>query len=190
MPTRQKSIMLISGLLAVVTIGGCTKTLEQPASMSDIQVVTTYAPQAAFPKSASYAFLRQRPEQEAGSDEAKVIIRRLRDAIKGELASKGYKQAKGEIDYIVDYLLVAQYSMSILAERSEIQGEEWISVVGVPDDFVQGALVIDVIDTATLKPVWRGLCNANIALDEVSDEEKNQRAGYAVQELLKTFPPK
>ena len=186
----KTSLIVVNCIVAIMIVSGCSTSVEQPASMSAIQVITTYAPQAAFPKSASYAFLRQRPEQEAGSDEAKVIIRRLRDAIKGELASKGYKQAKGEIDYIVDYLLVAQYSMSILAERSEIQGEEWISVVGVPDDFVQGALVIDVIDTATLKPVWRGLCNANIALDEVSDEEKNQRAGYAVQELLKTFPPK
>ena len=186
----KKSVMLICGLLAIVTIGGCTKALEQPASMLDIKIVTTYAPQAAFPASASYAFLRQRPEQEAGSDEAKVIIRRLRDAIKDELASKRYKQAKGEIDYIVDYQLVAQYSMSILAERTEIEGEDWISVIGVPDDFVQGALVIDIIDTATLKPVWRGLCNANIALAEVSDEERNHRARYAVQQLLKTFPLK
>ena len=186
----KKCTMLISGLLAIVIVGGCTKTLEQPESMSDIQVVTTYAPQAVFPASASYAFLRMRPEQENVSDEAKVIVRRLRDAIKDELSSKRYKPAKGEIDYIVDYQLVAQYSVSILAERTQEDGQDWLTVVGVPDDFVQGALVIDVIDTATLKPVWRGLCNANIALADVTDEERNQRARYAVQELLKTFPPK
>ena len=152
--------------------------------------MTTYAPQAAFPASATYAFLRQRPEQEQGPEEAKVIVRRLRDAIKDELATKRYKPAKGEIDYIVDYQLVAQYSVSILAERTQEDGQDWLTVVGVPDDFVQGALVIDVIDTATLKPVWRGLCNANIALADVTDEERNLRAHYAVQELLKTFPPK
>jgi hypothetical protein len=183
-------IMLISCVIGIMCIGGCTKTLEQPVTMSDVQVITTYDPQAAFPKSASYAFLRMRPEQEAGSDAEEVIVRRLRDAIKGELASKRYKPAKGEIDYIVDYQLVAQYSMSVLAERTQQEGQDWLTIVGVPDDFVQGALVIDVIDVATLKPVWRGLCNANIALADVTDEERNQRARYAVQELLKTFPPK
>ncbi|MCD6176180.1 MAG: DUF4136 domain-containing protein [Planctomycetes bacterium] len=52
------------------------------------------------------------------------------------------------------------------------------------------ALVIDIFDAAELKPIWRGLCNMNIALADVSDEERNQRARYAVRELLKTFPPK
>ena len=186
----KKCIMLISVLVAMVSIGGCTKTLEQPVTMSDVQIVTAYEPQAAFPKSASYAFLRKRPEQEEMSAEAKVIIRRLRDAIKDELASKKYKAAKeDQIDYIVDYQLVAQYSISILAERTQVEGQDWMTIVGVPDDFIQGALVIDIFDAAQLKPVWRGLCNVNIALADVSDDEKNKRARYAVQELLKTFPP-
>ena len=186
----KKCIMLIICVVIMVSIGGCTKTLEQPVTMSDVQIVTAYAPQANFPKSASYAFLRRGPEQEDMSNEQKVIIRRLRDAIKDELASKKYKAAKeDQIDYIVDYQLVAQYSVSILAERTQVEGQDWMTIIGVPDDFVQGALVIDIFDAAELKPVWRGLCNVNIALADASVEEKNQRARYAVQELLKTFPP-
>ena len=182
--------MLISCVLVVVFMVGCGKPLEQPSTMSDVVVVTAHAPQASFPKSAHYAFMRQRPEDSDIADEDMEIIRRLRDAIKDDLKSKKYKPGKGEIDYIIDYQIVAQQNMTVLAERSQIQGSEWITVVGVPDDFVQGALVIDVIDAATLKPVWRGLCNANIALDEVDDAEKDLRARYAVQELLKAFPPK
>jgi len=182
--------MLISGLAAMVFIGGCTKTLEQPVTMSDVQIVTAYEPQANFPKSASYAFLRRGPEQEDMSDEQKVIVRRVRDAIKDELASKKYKAAaEDQIDYIVDYQLVAQHSVSILAERTQEDGQDWMTIMGVPDDFIEGALVIDVIDVAHLKLVWRGLCNVNVALADVSDEERNQRVRYAVQELLKTFPP-
>ena len=182
--------MLISGLAAMVLIGGCSKTVEQPVSLSDVQVAAAYAPQAAFPKSASYAFLRKRPEQEEMSDDTKVIVRRLRDAIKAELAAKRYKAAaEDQIDYIIDYHVVAEYSISILAERTQEDGQEWLTVIGMPDDFIEGALVIDVIDVAQLKLVWRGLCNANIALADVSVEEKNQRVRYAVQELLKTFPP-
>jgi hypothetical protein len=186
----KMSLVLISCVVGILVVSGCSKPLEVPVTMLDVQIVTAYEPQASFPNSASYAFLRMRPEQEDVSDEAKVIMRRLRDAIKDELASKKYKPAKGEIDYIIDYQLVAQYSVSLLAERTQEDGQDWMTIVGVPDDFIQGALVIDIIDTATLKPVWRGLCNANIALADVGDEERNQRARYAVQELLKTFPPK
>lgn len=182
--------MFICCVFVVAVISGCSKPLEQPETMSDMQVVTTYNPQAAFPKSAAYTFLRERPEQEDLPEDAQVIVRRLRDAIKDQLKDKKYKSAKDQIDYIVDYEIVAEYSIGVLAERSEIQGEEWITVIGVPSDFIKGALVIDVIDAVKLKPVWRGVCNANIALAEVSEDEKDRRAQYAVQELLKTFPPK
>lgn len=186
----KKNVILIGVLAAIVLMVGCSKTVERPASLSEVQVVTTYAPQAVFAKSASYAFLRERPEQEEMPDDAKVIVRRVRDAIKAELHAKHYKAAKeDQIDYIVDYHIVTQYSVSILAERSQEDGHEWMTIIGVPDDFVQGALVIDIFDATQLKPVWRGLCNANIALDDVSIEEKDQRIRYAVQELLKTFPP-
>ncbi|MHC4553071.1 MAG: DUF4136 domain-containing protein, partial [Planctomycetota bacterium] len=69
-------------------------------------------------------------------------------------------------------------------------GEEWITVVGMPDDFIEGALVVDVIDYTNLRTVWRGVCHVNIALLEVSETEKQQRVQYAVKKLLETFPPK
>ena len=43
------------------------------------------------------------------------------------------------------------------------------------DNFIKGSLVVDVIDVKSLKPVWRGICNANIALAPVSEQEKGTR---------------
>jgi hypothetical protein len=187
----KTQMVLASCIIAAVFVSGCSKPQELPGTMSDIVIRTSYDPQAQFPRSATYAFLRRKPEEQGLSEETRAIVRRVRDAIKKDLASKRYRAGTEEqIDFIVDYQIVAQHSINVIAERSEALGQQWITVVGVPDNFIRGGLVIDVIDTATLKPVWRGLCDVNIALAPVSEEEKQQRARYAVKQLLKTFPPK
>ena len=189
----MKRTLVIANLFLITSfITGCSSSQKPvPATISDIVVSTTYDPEAKFPRMAYYAFLRKRPEREGLPPEATLIVRRIRDSIKHELKSKGYQTYKDhEIDYLVDYQIAMQHNISVLAERSEIAGQEWISIVGIPDDFVQGALVLDVIDVNTLKPVWRGVCNADIVLAPVSEEEKELRVRYVIQQLLKTFPPK
>jgi len=69
-------------------------------------------------------------------------------------------------------------------------GEERIKVVGFADDYMKGALLAEVIDAGRLKPIWRGVCNANVTLNNVAEEEKDERMNYAVKELLRMFPPK
>ncbi len=88
----------------------------------------------------------------------------------------------------MDYHVIAERSIEILAKRTQASGQEWVSVVGIPDEFIKGSLVIDVIDSGTLKPIWRGVCKANSALGEVSEKEKQKRVKYAVQQMLRTFP--
>ena len=50
--------------------------------------------------------------------------------------------------------------------------------------------MLEVSDARTGRTVWSAIWNANIALDEVSDQHKQERIVYAVEQLLKTFPPK
>ena len=63
-------------------------------------------------------------------------------------------------------------------------------MVGFADDYVKGALLVEVIDARKFKPIWRGLCNANVTLNDVAEKEKDERVNYAVKELLRTFPRK
>lgn len=189
MKTQMTFVLL---LVAVMFVIGCSSPeISSPATMTDLKVSTSYDPQAQFPRSATYAFIRQRPENEALTAEAKVIIRRFRDTLQEGLASKRYKiNDITDVKYLVDYQIVAEQNITLIAERSQSKGQEWMTVVGVPDSFIKGALVVDIFDVNQLKPVWRGVCNANVASAPVSEEEKANRAKYAVQELLKTFPPK
>ena len=187
----MKRIYVLFIMVTNIVFSGCSSHQQVlPSTISDIVISTTYDPKAKFPNSATYAFLRKDPEQEGLPPEAESIVKRLREAIQDGLKSKKYKISKdGEIDYLIDYHIVATRNVEILAKRTQLSGQEWLSIVGIPDNFIKGSLVIDAIDVKSLKPVWRGVCNANIALASVSEQDKQTRARYAVRQLLKTFPP-
>ena len=80
--------------------------------------------------------------------------------------------------------------INILVGKSKIEGNEWISALVVPNDYVSGALLVQIIDAKSMEPAGLGVFNAYITLAFVSEQEKQERVGYAVRELLKTFPPK
>lgn len=188
----RHTIVMSTVLSVILLTAGCSSPQEPPQTFSDLKIATTFDPQMPFPRSARYAFMRLSPDQEKLSPEAVAIVDRVREALTKELKSKKYRvdEKNGHIDFVIDYELVAQHNVSILAERTRMAGEDWITVVGIPDDFIEGALVVDVIDIKSLRTVWRGICNVNVALLPVSEAEKQQRVEYAVKKLLETFPPK
>ena len=187
----MKKIFILFIVVTNIVFSGCTSNQQTlPSTISDIVISTTYNPKARFPDTATCAFLKKDPGQEGLVSEAVAIAQRIREALQDGLKKKRYRISKGEeIDYLIDYRIVAQQNVKILAERTQISGQEWLTVVGIPDNFIKGSVVVDVIDVKSLKPVWRGICNANIALAPVSEQEKQTRAKYAVRQLLKTFPP-
>ncbi|MHC4552286.1 MAG: DUF4136 domain-containing protein, partial [Planctomycetota bacterium] len=153
-------LTLTLALTMVLIVTGCQEPhATPPTTYSDMKIGTTFDPQTVFPKTANYDFIRVSPDEEGLSPEAVAIVNRVRKALAAELKAKGYseKSQTGEVDFFVDYELVAQHNVTILAERAQAAGEEWITVVGMPDDFIEGALVVDVIDYTNLRTVWRGV---------------------------------
>jgi hypothetical protein len=177
-------------IAVVLMLSGCNPNQAvRPATMSDLSVMTAYDPEVKIPRSGVYVFMRTEPQNL--TPEATLISKRIRMALKDEFKAKGYKSYKdSKVDLLVDYTIVAQQSVSILAKRSQVAGREWMTVVGVPDNFIKGSIVVDIMDGKALKPIWRGVVNADIATAPVSEEEKQKRVKYAIQQLLKTFPPK
>jgi len=90
----------------------------------------------------------------------------------------------------VVYTLGLQHEIEVLIGKSKVQGNEWITSVVAPNDYVSGALLVQMIDAKKMEPVWLGVFNADVALVSISERDKQERAGFAVRELLKQFPPK
>jgi hypothetical protein len=123
--------------------------------------------------------------------EAAKVFQRIQTLLSSELKRKGYKPGEyAEINFFVAYTLQLQQQIDILVGKSKVQGNEWIVALVSPEDYVSGALLVQIIDAKSMEPVWLGVFNADVALSSVSEQKKQERVGYAVHELLKAFPPK
>jgi hypothetical protein len=178
-------------LAAVIFFGGCNFGKKAvPSTLSNVNVRTSYSPSAKFPTGSNYAFVTFAANEGRG-DEADQIDQRIQKALSDELKKKGYKPGEyANINFFVAYTFGLQQQIDVLIGKSQAQGNEWISVVAMPKDYVNGALLVQIIDAKSMEPVWLGVVNADIRLASVGERAKRERVGYAVKELLKAFPPK
>jgi hypothetical protein len=187
---ESKAICII--LTTCMVVGGCNlkNNATVPQTLSNVAVRTSYSPDAKFPRGSKYAFLNFASVAEQGT-EAAMIDKRIQTALSNELKKKGYKPGEYEqVNFLVAYTLGLQHQIDVLVGKSKVQGNEWIAAVVVPNDYVSGALLVQIVDAKSMEPVWLGAFNADVALASVSERQKQERVAFAVHELLKTFPPK
>ncbi|MHC4118357.1 MAG: DUF4136 domain-containing protein [Planctomycetota bacterium] len=191
----MKKLRRIAAIVATAfVLAGCAgEQGEQaigPGDLSDVIVRITYDPVAEFPSSGTYAFAHPLPEDEQLP--ADVIVREnwIRMAIEKELKRKGNVISDAQnVEFLVSYSLIFERDAHILGVWEHPEDEDMVDVFGYVDDFVRESFTMEVIDFRTMKLVWRGHCNANMSVEKPSDEEMERRVKYAVQELLRTFPP-
>jgi hypothetical protein len=178
-------------LTAGITLGGCiSENKTVPQTLANVNVKTSYSSAAKFPSGSNYAFVTFASDEGRG-DVADQIDRRIQKALSDELKKKGYKPGEySDINFFVAYTFGLQQQFDVLMGKSQVQGNEWISVVTTANKYVNGALLVQIIDAKSMEPVWLGVVNADIRLVSVSEQAKRERVGYAVRELLKAFPPK
>ena len=184
--------MLTIVLAAVIFIGGCNteKKSAVPQTLSNVTVRTASSPAAIFPAGKKYAFVKFASDNVQDAEVGK-IDQRIQTALSNELKKKGYKPGEySDVSFFVAYALGLQQDIDVLVSKSKTQGNEWIVAIVAPNDYVTGALLVQVIDAKSMEPVWLGVFNADVTLASVSEKEKQERVGYAVHELLKAFPPK
>jgi hypothetical protein len=188
----MKAQVLLIVLTAIPLFCGCQsdKKATEPQTLSNVSVRTSYSPAATFPEGSKYAFVTMASDSDQNPEVAKVY-RRIQTSLSKELKTKGYQAGEyADIRFFVVYTLGLQQQMDILIGKSKIQGNEWISALVVPNDYVSGALLVQIIDAKSMGPVWLGVFNADVALVSVGEPQKQERVEYAVHELLKQFPPK
>jgi hypothetical protein len=187
----MESKMLSLALMLAVAIGGCNpeKKIAVPKTFSNVSIRTSYNPDAKIQAGGKYAFVQYASGVSSDSEVA-MIDQRIMSSLSSELRRKGYKPGQyEELDFFVDYSLELQQTIDILVAKSKVQGNEWIAAVVAPNDYVNGALLVQIIDVKKMEPVWLGVFNSDVAMASVSEQEKQARVDYAVRELLKQFPP-
>ena len=196
MPSRiMHQALLAAAAATCLTMAGC----ESPGGK--VSVLSGQAPLAG----STYAWA---PDGQPGAGDPRVdndIIReRIRTAVDTNLAAKGYRQVSpGEAKLLVAYHVGLQNKTDYSAtstgppgggmacgRRGCIRGYGW-GMYGAPMDvdvrainYVEGALMLDLIDTASGKLAWRATSQKRV------DEKDGAQDGLnaMVADMIKTLP--
>jgi hypothetical protein len=177
-------------LLPLVLLASIACAAENPAggppegvaAPSD-SVHTAVNPAASFSRYRSFSFGPSEGPPAGYQTTARTaeVQRRLRPLIAAALTQKGYSEASAMGDLMIMFG----------SGRREVVTHDVSSVSAgwLPDDenadFIEGSLVIDAFDGATLQRVWHGASRvADIKPDQIDD----QRLQRSVSQLISAFP--
>lgn len=180
---RHLSVIVFLGLL----VAGC-----------GIPVKQDYDPAVNW--DALRSFNWQSPVQKPTGNElvdSTLLDSRIRTAVERELNAKGHRKADTGPDYWVAY----SYTVQNRVERDSGRVGVGVGVgshggfggigfnLGHRDrDYEQDTLIIDVIDPANGKLLWRGFARRRL-IWHADPEESTERINEAVAAILSKFPP-
>ncbi len=158
-------------------------------SCSSITVNQDYDPAFDFSKLKTFGFIPI--SAEAGIDQ--LSADKLGNAIKTELLAKGYK-LESPADFGVALMFSSQTKTNIQSYgygygygawgRPGMYGTGGVDVT----QYEQGTLILDIIDMANQKLVWRGIGSGAMS-DSPSVETRTENINNAVNQILAQFPP-
>lgn len=177
---KINSSILSLALLAVLYLTGC----------SSISVNQDYDPAYDFSKLKTYGFIPI--SSEAGIDQ--INADRLSSAINSNLGAKGYSLSE-QADFGIALFFTKDTKTSIQSTGGYgygygygYRGYGGMGGSTYVTQYDEGTLVIDFIDVAENKLVWRGVGTGALS-DSPSVEERTENINNAVNQILAQFPP-
>jgi hypothetical protein len=189
----MKRLALIVALITVtVAVGSCSSTrfIVDHDTRHDFRGYQTYA----------WFKLASPPDKAKPPTEANTILtRRIRWAIDGELANKGFEKAEvGDADFLVTYSLVLNSRMVMYHTGWSVPiggwgwgwggwgwGVGWSGGRSSLETYTEGTIAVDVLDTKTRTLVWRGIIE-NAFRKPNPDDDKIRKL---VMRVMEDFPP-
>jgi hypothetical protein len=152
-----------------------------------------------FDKSATFGMYKTYAMKEGTPAGQELVDRRLVEAIKGQLAAKGFTENSSNPDVIVLYHMAFDKQKDISSYSTGPMyggygygwGGGWGSTttdVRVRDILV-GSLAIDMVDAKKKQMVWRGLGTKEIDTGAKPDK-RDKNINKAVEKIMKNYPPK
>ena len=153
-------------------------------SCSSISVSHDYDPQVNFTNLKAFSGLSFPKKAEVNQ----LVVRRIRDAVTGELEAKGLRLSSNP-DFLIAMHGAAREKLDIQdwgysSPRAAYWGHRDISV----QQYTEGTLILDFVDAKSKEMIWRGVASG--AVDPgASPEQRTKRINEAVAKLLAKFTP-
>jgi hypothetical protein len=124
---------------------------------------------------------------------------RIINAVTAEMTGKGFREADGEPDLLVNPVAIVRNKVSVSSNTNYYgyggyyRPYAWGGGYGAAssttynvDQYKEGSLIIDVVDARTKKLLWQGIGNSKIDTDV---RDPDQRIREAINKIMANFPP-
>ena len=173
---RISSVTLILLLVGAVVVSGCVT----------LKVNYDYDREADFSSYKTYAW---RDSDVSVQDTDPFMHQRLISAIEDELAAHGLQKAETGPDLFVTYYGESE-RIVVLDSVSYYDGWYRYGGIGVSTtrarSYEQGTLVVDLVDAAADRLVWRGVATDTVAN---SPDGQSRQIQTATRQMFRRYPP-
>jgi len=161
-------------------------------SCSSVKVAYDYDKQADFTKFKTYAFT----EETLNMPVDELNRNRIIAATENELAAKGFTKSDNP-DVLIDIHITAKKRTEAVANTSGGYGRYGrygygggFSTTTVDyNEYVDGTMLINMVDKSTEKIAWQGRGTKTID-EDASASKREQNINYAVKQIFTNYPPK
>jgi hypothetical protein len=164
------------------------------ASCSGIEVERHADPAADFSRLRTWSWIpRLRDESGDPRVASPLFEERLRAAVERELAARGYQRVEeGQGDFGMRWHASVEDRVDVHTLDHYVRGDSWDPVSRVESETLsfpveEGVLLLDAVDAADGRVVWRGLAHAEVDPSS-TPEERAARLDETVHALLAEFP--
>lgn len=170
------------------------------AGCATVQVGSDYDRSASFINYHTFTLMHREHHAQGGINNP-LVVSRAEDAIKAEMARKGYSLTAdpAAADFTVDFTIGSQERTDVNSypdpylgggwgwgRRGWWGGSYWGDTVDVRQ-YREGTLSIDVFDAHSHRPVWHGWAKKELTRKDIENSEEPIR--NAVASVLAKFPP-
>lgn len=162
---------------------------------STVRVMSDYDPETDFSAYRTYAWLPTTPEATGHPRlDSPMVQERVRRGIDRALTQKGYGVGGEKADFFVTYHLAVDRKLDVRTMDRSVYGRYGYRI-SIPETTVQeydeGSLIVDVVDSARKQVVWRGVGSGRLRGTSGTQDpvDLEQRVYEVVDEVLADFPP-
>ncbi len=192
---KRKTFGILAAAVCALALSGCArKNLAfQPSSLvglknPSLHILTDEARVAPVTGSFGWGYSLFRVGQGAGCS-LSAVAERLQRAARASLEGKGLVFVETDPDLLVSYALAADAAIDAadLNRAYDDLLKTTVDAAEPPLHYKRGVLILDVVERASGRLLWRGAILAEVDL-AWPEERKQERCDAVITELLRHYP--
>lgn len=170
---------------------GCVASALLLAACASMRVGSDQHPRADFSDYRAFTWMVENPASPGEVQLSALTIRRIREAVEGELSAKGYRPVAEPraADFLVAFTVGTRERMTSSARTVPYQDQgprEWSWLDVDVSIYQEGTLSIDIFDGDSRQPVWHGWARKTVT--EADQADPGPVIQRAVSQILEKFP--